>query len=243
MSCPQQADRRPGGPAVPGDDGAEAAHRDRKEDRPVRIPGGHVDQGDRGGAEHDEHRVPLPPEQQTRAHQKERSGEEVQGEPVAVLGVGGEVGAEEHEGGQQQCGTPRPSRAAFLVVPAVPPGRPVPPPRWTAPRRGRGCVLLFHDRHARRPTTTAASAGRGDHSYSPRSTGRSPAGALRGVRRGALRGYGSEYSGECGAVETGPTTKAAHRRSRPAPDTRAPRRARAAPRHAGRTARGPPRPG
>lgn len=79
MAGPQHADGRPGGPAVPRDDRSEAADGHGDEDGPVRISGGQIDQRRRGRAEGDEHRVPVPPQQQAGAEDQQRPPERVQG--------------------------------------------------------------------------------------------------------------------------------------------------------------------
>lgn len=164
---PQGAHRRPRGPAVPGDDGAEAGHRDGHEHRAVRVSCAEVDQGGDRRAEHDRHRVPLPPQQGGSRHEEQYAREGVQCGPLRLLGVGGEAGADQHERRDEHGGAPGPGGALFLVAPPVPPRGPVPPPlRCPA----RALALSVHDRHARRRAGRAASPARGDHAYSRRST-------------------------------------------------------------------------
>ncbi len=128
---------------MPRDDRSEAADGDGDEHGPVRISGGQIDQRRRGRAEGDEHRVPVPPQQQAGAEDQQRPPEKVQGDAFAVLGVRRELRAAQHEDGQQQGGTPRPPVTApaapvalVLAAPSAPPRWPVPPPRRSPAHTG-----------------------------------------------------------------------------------------------------------
>src|SRR5690606_19089715 len=121
---------------------------------------------------------------------------DVGGDPLPVLAVRREGGADQDEHGHQQGGPPRPPRpvpVARVQVPGPPPAGTVPgarpaPRARTAPRPpvvppvgearrlpgagppGSAPALLVHAGHARRHGRRAASPGRGDHTYSRRST-------------------------------------------------------------------------
>src|SRR5690606_32076628 len=134
---------------------------------------------------------------------------EVGGDALPVLAVRREGGADQDEHGHQQGGPPRPPRpvpVARVQVPGPPPAGTVPgarpaPRARTAPRPpvvppvgearrlpgagppGSAPPLLVHAGHARRHGRRAASPGRGDHTYSRRSTSERTRGATLSGQR------------------------------------------------------------
>lgn len=126
---PHHADGGPGGPPVPRDHGAEAAHGDGQEDRPVRIAGHQIDHRCGRAAEDGHHGVAVAHQEHGHGQEEQQPREEVQRGPLVHLPPGRD-GRADHDDGTDQDRR-RPGQPG-----GGPPRRPGQPPRRLAVRPG-----------------------------------------------------------------------------------------------------------